>query len=66
MPFKSKAQAAKIAELEKQGKVKKGTTKEWASKTPNMKTLPKRVTPKKAYTSLDQVKEHAAKKYGKK
>ena len=46
MPFKSRAQAAKIAELEKEGKVKRGTTKKWAAETPKGK-LPERITPKK-------------------
>lgn len=40
VPFKSKAQVGKMAILEKEGKVKKGTVKEWASETPNMKKLP--------------------------
>lgn len=47
MPFKSKAQVGKIAILEKEGKVKKGTVKEWASETPNMKKLPKHKKPDK-------------------
>lgn len=42
MPFKSKAQVAKFAILEKQGKLPKGTLKKWAKETPNMKKLPKR------------------------
>jgi hypothetical protein len=46
MPFKSKAQVGKIAILEKQGKVKKGTFKEFAKHTKNMKKLPKRVKKK--------------------
>jgi hypothetical protein len=48
MPFKSKKQVAKIAILEKEGKVKKGTMQEWASETPNMKKLPNKVKKKKA------------------
>ena len=43
MAFKSKAQAAKIAKLEKEGKVKPGTTKKWASETKNFKKLPDRI-----------------------
>ena len=43
MPFKSLAQVAKMASLEKEGKVPKGTVKQWASETPNMKSLPKRI-----------------------
>lgn len=48
MPFKSKAQVGKIAILEKEGKVKKGTFKEFADATPDMKKLPKKVRNKKA------------------
>ena len=40
MPFKSKSQMGKMAVLEKQGKVKKGTVKEWAAETPDLKKLP--------------------------
>lgn len=47
MPFKSKAQIAKMAELEKQGKVKKGTVQEWLKETPDVHKLPERKTPKK-------------------
>jgi hypothetical protein len=46
MPFHSKAQIGKIAVLEKQGKVPKGTFKEFAKKTPKMKKLPKKVKKK--------------------
>lgn len=42
MPAKSKAQLRKIGELESQGKVKPGTTKEWA-KGVDVKKLPDRV-----------------------
>ena len=42
MPLKSKAQMRKLAMLEKQGKVPKGTLHEWAEETPNMKSLPER------------------------
>lgn len=43
MPFISKEQMKKFFVLEKQGKLKKGTAKKWADKTPNIKKLPKRV-----------------------
>jgi hypothetical protein len=43
MPFRSKKQIAKFAELEKQGKLKPGTTAKWLKETPNPKALPKRV-----------------------
>lgn len=65
MPFKSKAQAAKIAQLEKEGKVKKGTTKEWAKATKDIKNLPERLAPKKPFKSVEEVKKYANKKYGK-
>ena len=45
MPFKSEAQRAKIAELERQGKVKPGTFNQWNKETPKGK-LPARITPK--------------------
>lgn len=53
MPFQSKAQMAKMAELEKQGKVKKGTVKQWASETPDIKKLPERKSPKKVASIAD-------------
>jgi hypothetical protein len=40
MPFKSKKQIGKFAILEKEGKLPKGTLKEWAHETPNIKKLP--------------------------
>lgn len=42
MPFKSKAQMAKFAMLEKQGKLPKGTLEEWLAETPNPKKLPEK------------------------
>lgn len=33
MPFRSNAQKAKFAQLEKEGKLKKGTTAKWESET---------------------------------
>lgn len=42
MPFQSQKQIAKIAELERQGKIKKGTSEKWAKETPNIKKLPVR------------------------
>jgi len=42
MPFKSQAQRRKIAQLEREGKVKKGTTAAWEKETPAGK-LPERV-----------------------
>ena len=46
-PLKSKAQLGKLAILEKEGKVKKGTVKEFAKETPNIKKLPEHVKKKK-------------------
>lgn len=43
MPAKSKAQLKKLFVLEKQGKLKKGTAKEFANATPNIKKLPEHV-----------------------
>ena len=40
MPFKSKAQMEKIAMLEKEGKVKKGTYEEFKKATKNFDKLP--------------------------
>lgn len=45
--FKSQAQKAKIAALESEGKVPRGTFNEWDSKTPN-KPLPKYVKDSKS------------------
>lgn len=42
MPFQSKAQMRKIAALERQGKLPKGTTRKWARKTKCTKCLPER------------------------
>lgn len=47
MPAKSKAQLKKLFVLEKEGKVKKGTAKEWAKATPDIKKLPEHVKKKK-------------------
>ena len=40
MPFKSKAQMGKFFAMEDRGEMKKGTAKEWAEHTPNIKKLP--------------------------
>lgn len=42
MPFKSRAQMRKMALLEKQGKLPKGTVHQWARETPSIKKLPKK------------------------
>ncbi len=47
MPAKSKAQLGKLFVLEKQGKLKKGTAKEFARATPDIKKLPQHVKKKK-------------------
>ena len=64
MPFKSKAQVGKMAILEKEGKVKKGTFKEFAEATPSIKALPNKV--KKRSNSMKKLPEHAKKKAKKK
>lgn len=43
MPAKSKAQLKKLFVLEKEGKVKKGTAKEFADSTPSIKSLPEHI-----------------------
>ncbi len=62
MPFKSKAQERKIAQLEAQGKVKPGTTKQWASETKG--PLPEKV-PGKQPKTIQEIKDIRVKKYGK-
>lgn len=42
MPFKSEAQRRKMYELEKQGKVPKGTASQWERDTPKGKKLPEK------------------------
>lgn len=63
MPFRSQAQRRKIAQLEKEGKVKPGTSKKWESETKNPNALPEK---KGKYKSIQEVKEVAVKKFGKK
>lgn len=65
MPFKSKAQMRKMAELERHGKVKAGTTAAWAAETPNTSKLPDRTTPNRRPKSIAEIKEIRVKKYGK-
>jgi hypothetical protein len=43
MPFKSKAQVRKFAELLKEGKISSATFREWLNATPNIKKLPEKV-----------------------
>jgi hypothetical protein len=62
MPFKSQAQRAKMAVLEKEGKVKKGTVAKWNAETPKGK-LPERVG-KKKITSVDGIVAERKKRYG--
>lgn len=50
MPFKSKAQLRKFAELVKQGKMSKKTFNEWLKATPNVKRLPERIGNKRKKT----------------
>lgn len=43
MPAKSKAQLRKLFAMEKRGELKKGTAREFADSTPNIKKLPEHV-----------------------
>ena len=63
MPAKSKAQLRKIGELESQGKVKPGTTKEWA-KGVDVKKLPERLGPEKPLKSVEDVVKLRKKRFG--
>ena len=51
MPFKSEAQRRKFAQLEKEGKIKKGTFEEWNKDTP--KEIPEKVKP----IGIDRIKK---------
>lgn len=44
--FVSKAQQRKIFQLEKEGKLPKGTAQKWAEETPNIKRLPEHIEEK--------------------
>lgn len=46
-PFKSKAQQRFMFAAEARGELKKGTAKKWAEHTPNIKSLPNKVSKKK-------------------
>lgn len=46
MPFKSQAQAKKLAILTAQGKFPMKSFREWANATPSLKKLPKKVKKK--------------------
>lgn len=48
MPFKSKAQMRWMFAAERRGELPKGTAKRWAEHTKNIKSLPERVSKKKA------------------
>lgn len=63
MPFKSKAQIGKIAELEKQGKVKKGTFDEFKKATPDFDKLPERISPPK-HKSTEDLRKTYKKRFG--
>ena len=53
MPFKSKAQRRKFAQLLVEGKIKPETYEEWNRET-GRKALPERVPPKKKRTKLKE------------
>lgn len=61
MPYKSQAQHRKFRALEREGKLPKGTAREWAHHTPNLKTLPDRVgdNPKEG-TAMQKIAAAAA------
>ena len=61
MPFKSKAQARKLAELEKEGKVKAGTTKKWAAETGDFEKLPDRKEPIRSIAQIKVIARRKAK-----
>jgi hypothetical protein len=66
VPLKSKAQERKMRELEARGKVPKGTTDKWLAETPDPKGLPERTTPSRKPKSIQEIREIAVKKYGRK
>lgn len=62
MPFKSKAQRAKFAEMVKDGKMTQAEFDKWNADTPTGH-LPERLSPKK-HTSLKDIKQTRKDKYG--
>ncbi len=66
MPFKSLKQIAKFHELEKAGKLAKGTTDKWLKETPLLKKLPLRIGPPKTpkMKSVDDLRAHFKKRFG--
>jgi hypothetical protein len=56
MPFKSQKQRSKFYELEKQGKLKKGTADKWAKETPNIASLPERSVNSRPIKDLTQLR----------
>jgi hypothetical protein len=52
MPYKSKAQQRFMFAAEERGDVPKGTAREWAHKTPNIKKLPEKVKHKKTASDI--------------
>lgn len=55
MPFSSKAQMRKFFVLERQGKISKGTLKEYLDATPNKKALPERLEKKSFVVGFEKV-----------
>ena len=47
MPFRSKAQMRKLAELVEEGQMSQAKFDEWAAATPNIAKLPERIHPPK-------------------
>lgn len=49
MPFRSKDQLAKFAEMVKRGEISKETFHKWLDATPSVKALPDKVTKPQAF-----------------
>ena len=58
MPFKSKAQMRKFFAMKSRGELPKGKAKEWAKKTPNIKSLPERKKKKLRRLVKKAIKKH--------
>jgi len=58
MAFKSKAQMRKFFAMESRGELPKGKAKEWAKKTPNIKSLPEHKKKKLRRLVKKSIKKH--------
>ncbi len=59
MPLVSKAQHRRFEQLVKEGKMTQAELDKWKRETPNLHTLPERVTPKRPVKNLDDLKARA-------